>query len=107
MGSNNKNSQFFRFCSPVNVFSSEFVGEPYNKELAIIDAIRFVDYDVESYIKESFLVMHYTKGGLNLKDLDIMPFDEFRIWIKEATRIQNMALNKTTLSDGQEDNTNE
>ena len=104
MGGNDKDSKFFRFCSPVNVFSSEFIlydqatnvagGLTGNRDFVITDAVKFVDYDTESYIKESFLVMHYTKGGLTLKDIDTMPFSEFKVWIKEATRIQDMILNK-------------
>jgi hypothetical protein len=101
VGGSHKDSQFFRFCSPVNVFSPEFEdfelsfsGEhgSFKREIAIVKGIGFIDYDLSAYIKESFLVMHYTKGGLSIDELDHIPFDEFRMWVGEAVRIQNMIL---------------
>jgi len=32
--------------------------------------------------------MYYTKGGINKKELDGMPFDEYEIWLKEAIIVQ-------------------
>lgn len=60
-----------------------------NSEISwLVSGFNYIDYDKESFIKESFLVMYYTKGGMNYETLFKMPFDDFLLYVKEATRIQ-------------------
>lgn len=55
-----------------------------------MDSLLFIDYDKRAFIKESFLVMHYSKGGFSQKALNEIPFDDFKLCVEEAVRIQDM-----------------
>jgi len=79
--------KFFRFRSPVNVFDG-YIGGRSHEVTWLLEAIKFIDFTKENFIKESFLIMYYTKGGINKKELDGMPFDEYEIWLKEAIIVQ-------------------
>jgi len=51
-------------------------------------SLAYIDYTKEIFIKEAFLIMFYTKGGINLTLLENMPFDDFFLFLQEAERIQ-------------------
>lgn len=55
-------------------------------------SLQYIDYSIDVFIKESMLVMHYSKGGLNLSDLESMPFDIFEKYVDEAVRIQELMM---------------
>jgi hypothetical protein len=44
-------------------------------------------------VAESFLIMHYSKGGVSKLQLDIMPLDEFKLYLWESLRIQDLQSN--------------
>ena len=54
----------------------------------LVTSFLYIDYDKRSFIKESVLVMYYTKGGLQQERLESMPFDDFMLYVEEANRIQ-------------------
>jgi hypothetical protein len=55
----------------------------------IMQSLAYIDYSREAFVKESMLVMHYSKGGLTVGDLERMPFNIFEMYVDEAIRIQN------------------
>jgi hypothetical protein len=86
MVSTNKYNQFFRFRSPINVFE---IGElSVNPILWMAESIKYIDYDLETYLSEAYLVMYYSKGGVSLSNIENTPLDIFEMHIKEAKRIQ-------------------
>lgn len=54
--------------------------------------MRGVDYNKETYIKESIMIMYYTKGGVTKKDIDNMSLDEIDMYLKEVSRIQSESM---------------
>lgn len=61
----------------------------------LIGAIEYIDFSWEVFIKESFLVMTYTKGGITMEQLEQMPFDRYEKCVNEAIRIQNEATSES------------
>jgi hypothetical protein len=55
-----------------------------------MDAWNYIDFDFDMFIKESVLVMYYTKGGISLKELRELPFHLYEKYVEEAIRIQDM-----------------
>lgn len=56
----------------------------------LMRSIQYIDYSIDIFIKEAMLVMHYSKGGLDLKEIERMPFDIFEKFVDEANRIQDL-----------------
>ena len=56
----------------------------------LVTSFLYIDYDKRSFIKESVLVMYYTKGGLQQERLESIPFDDFTLYVEEANRIQEL-----------------
>lgn len=84
-----KYSKFFRFRTPVNVFDG-LAGVRNHRAFWLTDAFYFIDFSTEVLVKESFLVMYYTKGGVTLKELKNLPFNEYEMFVKEALRLQKL-----------------
>lgn len=80
--------KFFRFSSPINVFEF-FVGE-LSEISWMIESLKYIDFSKEALIKESFLVMHFSKGGFDFETLCTIPFDDFKLSVKEALRIEKL-----------------
>lgn len=53
-----------------------------------MESIQYIDFNMDAFVKESMLAMHYSKGGLTLEELRDMPFDIYEMYVKEAIRIQ-------------------
>lgn len=51
-------------------------------------SLQYIDYNMDAFVKESMLAMHYSKGGLTEEGLREMPFDIFELYVNEALRIQ-------------------
>ena len=55
----------------------------------MIESLQYLDYTTDMFVKESMLVMYFSKGGLDYKSLRDMPFDTFEKFVDESVRIQN------------------
>ena len=53
-------------------------------------SFKYIDFNKDIFVKESVLVMTYTKGGVTLKNLELMPFVDYEKYLQEAIRIQNL-----------------
>jgi len=54
------------------------------------ESLCYIDYTKEIFVKEAFLIMYYSKGGLNLTMLENMDLSYFHLFLKEAERIQEL-----------------
>lgn len=61
----------------------------------LTDALLYLDIDLDNYIRESFLIMHYSKGGITKKELAEMSFKIFEKYLRIALEIQT-EMNKDT-----------
>ena len=52
--------------------------------------LNYIDYDKLAFIQESVLIMYYTKGGMDLRTLEEIPFQDFLLYVTEAKRIENL-----------------
>lgn len=78
--------KFFRFCAVLNVL--DLPAAQKNKRSWQVYSILFLDYDRRDFVRESFIAMFYSKGGLTAEYLERIPFDFFQEYVKEGFRIQ-------------------
>ena len=81
-----KHFQFFRFRSPVIEDSSGDRGELF----WVAESLGLIDFDTETFIKESFFICYFSKGGFSFSDIKELYMDEYEIAVKEAHRVQGL-----------------
>jgi len=54
----------------------------------LTDAIRYIDFTKDIFIRESVVMMYYTKGGLDIQTIFDLPFNEYEVYLDEAIKIQ-------------------
>jgi len=62
----------------------------------LAEALQYIDFGYTELIKECFLVMHFSKGGVSFKELKELEFDKYEMFVKEALRIQKENVPKET-----------
>lgn len=68
--------------------------------VCISDAFRLIDFSIDRFVKESFLMMYLSQGGLTYSDLINMSFKEYQEFKKEAVELQNAMNPKKEEQDG-------
>ena len=89
----NRDKKFFRFRSLINVFKYSQVEERTRLNW-LTNSLQHIDFNFDIFIQEAFLVGVWSKGGIQMKDLESMPFDRYELAVKEALRIQEINTNE-------------
>ena len=72
----NKHLKFFRFRSPAYV-AGEVDGAGW-----IFNSVKWLDYDIEMFLNESYVVMQISNGGYSFTELKEMDFNDYEMIMK-------------------------
>ena len=53
-------------------------------------SLAYIDLDPETFLKESFFISYFSKGGFSLKDVQSLDVNDYEFTVSEANRIQSL-----------------